>query len=188
MFCLTVAYWDAQWREGVRPVRVWLTIGVFLGLVVVVICHDTGLIQKITQRRLPAKVDPLRHMDGWKATSQAVARARNHLLGEGHEVLIIGSHYGLTGQISFYLPEARRGLPDKPLVYYRTSDRPRNQFYFWPGYRGIHSGANAIYVDEVPLSKFKRGWFRTWLAGGNDLYEPDPPWRTKVPKEVSDEF
>jgi len=188
MFCLTVVYWDARWREGVRPIRAWLTIGLILGLFVVVICHDTGLIQKITQRRLPAKVDPLRRVDGWKETAQAVARARNHLLGEGQEVLIIGSHYGLTGQISFYLPEARRGLPDRPLVYYRSSDRPRNQFYFWPGYRGIHSGANAIYVDEVPLSKFKRGWFRTWLAGGNDLYEPAPTSRTKVPREVSEEF
>jgi len=33
------------------------------------------------------------------------------LLGEGEDVLIIGSHYGITGLISFYLPEARRGLP-----------------------------------------------------------------------------
>jgi len=188
MFCLAVAYWHARWREGARAVAGWLAAGMILGVFAVVICHDTGLIQKIARRRLPPKVDPLRRVDGWKETAQAVGDARKQLLGEGKPVLIIGSHYGLTGQISFYLPEARRGLPDNPLVYYRTSDKPRNQFYFWPGYRGRHKGANAIYVDESPLPKLKRGWVWPWLAGKKDFYEADAPARNRVPPEVQEEF
>jgi hypothetical protein len=159
-----------------------------LGVFAVVLCHDTGLIQRIAKRRLPPKVDPLRRVDGWKETAQAVGEVRTQLLKEGRPVLILGSHYGLTGQISFYLPEARRGLPDNPLVYYRTSDKPRNQFYFWPGYRGRHRGANAIYVDEAPLPKLKRGWVWPWLTGRKDLYEPDAPLRDRVPPEVREEF
>jgi hypothetical protein len=73
-------------------------------------------------------------------------------------------------------------------VYYRTSDKPRNQFYFWPGYRGRHQGANAIYVDEAPLPKLKRGWVWPWLAGRKDLYEPDALLRDRVPQEVREEF
>ena len=188
MFCLAVAYWELRWREGARAVGKWLVAGLLIGAFAVVICHDTGVIQKLTKRRLPPKADPLRRVDGWKETAQAVGLARKLLLSEGKEVLIIGSHYGLTGQISFYLPEARRGLPDNPLVYYRTTGKPKNQFYFWPGYRGRHTGANAIYVDEESLPKFKRGWVTAWLAGEKDLYEPNPPSRGKVPKEVLEEF
>jgi hypothetical protein len=158
------------------------------GLFTVVICHDTGLIQKITKRRLPPKMDPLRRVGGWKETAQTVGEARKELLAEGKDVLILGSHYGLTGQITFYLPEARRGLPDNPLVYYRTSDKPRNQFYFWPGYRERHKGANAIYVDEARLPQLRRGWIRDWLAGRKDFYEPDTSPPDKVPKEVLEEF
>jgi membrane-associated phospholipid phosphatase len=188
MFCLAVVYWDGRWREGSRAVRGWLTAGVAIGTVAVIICHDTGLIHKVIGLRLPPKLDPLRRVDGWKETAQAVGRARAGLLAEGREVLIIGSHYGLTGQISFYLPDARRGLPEQPLVYYRSSDRPRNQFYFWPGYRGRHTGANAIYVDEAPLPSLKRGWFWHWLSGNPDLYGPTPPPRGGIPKEVMQEF
>ena len=110
------------------------------------------------------------------------------MLAEGREVFIIASHYGLTGQISFYLPDARPGLPDRPLVYFRSSDRPKNQFYFWPGYRQHHPGANAIFVDEVPPPKLKRDWVWEWLRGGKDLYLPDPPERDPVPPEVLAEF
>ena len=152
------------------------------------ICHDTGLIHKITSRRLPPKIDPLRRVNGWKETARLAGEARSKLLGEGRDVFIIGSHYGITSQISFYLPEARHGLPDKPLVYYRSSEKPRNQFYFWPGYRERHKGANAIYIDDASLPKFKRGWIWTWLSGGADIYEPIAPSPATVPREVQQEF
>ena len=34
------------------------------------------------------------------------------------------------------------------MVYCPTSDRPQNQFYFWPGYRDRH-GENALYVGKA---------------------------------------
>ena len=190
MFCLMIAYWSDRWPEKPRAFRAWLITGLVVGAVAVLICHDTSLVHKLTKRRLPAKVDPLRRVNGWKETAHAVGEARSQLLADGKDVFIIGSHYGVTGQISFYLPEARRGLPDNPLVYYRTSAKPRNQFYFWPGYRDQvrFKGANAIYVDEAPLPKLKRGWLRTWLAGGTDFYEPDLPSKGTLPREVSEEF
>jgi len=188
MFCLAVAYWELRWREGARAVRRWLVAGLVFGIVSVVICHDTRLITRFTKLNVPPKLDPLRRVDGWKETAEAVGKARTKLLSEGKDVLIIGSHYGLTGQISFYLPEARRGLPDDPLVYYRTSDKPRNQFYFWPGYRERHSGANAIYVDEESLPKLRRGWVADWLAGDKNLFDSKTVRRGKVPKEVLEEF
>jgi 4-amino-4-deoxy-L-arabinose transferase-like glycosyltransferase len=188
MFCLAVAYWHGRWQQGVRAVGGWLSAGMIAGIVIVVICHDTELIHRLTKRRLPPKMDPHRRVDGWKETAQAVGAARRQLLNDGKEVFIIGSHYGLTGQITFYLPEARSGLPDNPLVYYRTSDKPRNQFYFWPGYRGRHKGANALYVDEARLPKLKHDWIQDWLAGRKDIYEPDTSPPDKVPKEVMEEF
>jgi 4-amino-4-deoxy-L-arabinose transferase-like glycosyltransferase/membrane-associated phospholipid phosphatase len=188
MFCLAVAYWHGRWREGVRAVGGWLSAGMIAGLVIVVICHDTRLVQELTKRRLPARIDPHRRVDGWKETATAVGKAREQLLAEGKETIVICSHYGLTGQVTFYLRDARRGLPDDPLVYYQTSDKPRNQFYFWPGYRGQHKGANAIYVDEARMPRLKPGWIRAWIAGEKDLYEPPVSSPGKVPREVLEEF
>ena len=86
-------------------------------------------------------------MRGWRQTAAAVGAARESLLAEGKPVFIIGAHYGLVGEISFYLPEARARVSDTPLVYYQSSETPENQFYFWPGYQS-HVGENAIYVRE----------------------------------------
>jgi hypothetical protein len=70
------------------------------------------------------------------------------LLSEDKPVFIIANHYGLVGQISFYLPEAKAEVGRQPLVYYQSSTRPRNQFYFWPGYKDRH-GENAIFLCEL---------------------------------------
>lgn len=188
MFCLAVVFWEERWRNGARAVTRWLTVGVLFGAFAVAICHDTGIIHELTKRRLPPKMDPLRRVDGWRETAAIIRQARQQLLVEGRDVLILGSHYGITGLTTFYLPEARVGLPDKPLVYFRTSDTPKNQFYFWPGYRGTHRGANAIYVDESPPPNLKRGWFWDWLARKKDIYDEKPPRKVKVPREVIEEF
>jgi hypothetical protein len=70
------------------------------------------------------------------------------LLEEGKPVFIIADNYGLAGEFTFYLPEAREKVNDTPLVYCRSSNLPENQFYFWPGY-GERKGENAIYVREL---------------------------------------
>src|ERR1041385_6115114 len=67
---------------------------------------------------------------------------------EGKSFFIITDHYGMAGQLSFYLPEARTNVLRTPLVYCRSSAVPENQFYFWPGY-SERKGENAIYVREL---------------------------------------
>jgi hypothetical protein len=101
----------------------------------------------MTGTPLPPKLDPLRRVRAWRDTATLVGREREALLSEGKEVFIIGAHYGLVGEISFYLPEAQTRVKNAPLVYYISSDRPENQFYFWPGYAD-RVGQNAIYMLE----------------------------------------
>ena len=80
---------------------------------------------------------------------QAVDEARKQLTQEGNRpVFIICGHYGLTGEFSFYLPEAKAGVPDHPLVYFQSTAVPMNQFFFWPGYKD-RKGQNAIFVQET---------------------------------------
>ncbi len=147
LFCLLVVYADRKYREGMESVRSWLVAGLCVGIPIVILAHDTNLTAKLTGRYLPAKVDPLRRVRAWKETARVVAAERARLLEEGKPVFIIGDHYGITGQLSFYLPEAKAGIQTSPLVYYRTSDRPQNQFYFWEGYQK-RKGQNAIYVQQ----------------------------------------
>jgi membrane-associated phospholipid phosphatase/4-amino-4-deoxy-L-arabinose transferase-like glycosyltransferase len=148
LFCMMVFYWDTQWRLGIRWIKPWLKTGLILGLVMVVIAHDTNLIKTISGYYVPLKYDPLHRVREWDKVALAVDAARQELLTEGKPVFIITDHYGMAGEVSFYLPEARESAKATPVVYYQTSPIPRNQFYFWPGYTE-RKGENAIYVREL---------------------------------------
>ncbi|HXJ57789.1 MAG TPA: glycosyltransferase family 39 protein [Verrucomicrobiae bacterium] len=146
---LTLLYWERRWREGCRPVVPWLRAGLALGTVLVLLGHDTALIHQVTRLSLPAKMDPLTRVRGISEIARIAGEERRVLeKAGGTETFIIASHYGLTGQITFYLPEARLGLPGSPLVYVKTSRGPKNQFYFWPEYRyrETRKGQNAVFI------------------------------------------
>jgi membrane-associated phospholipid phosphatase len=174
-FCLMVIYWEARWRLGVRQVKGWLNTGLILGFVIVILFHQTNLWSKtfgvrqvlasalhllpagrnshlvadlLTEPYLPVHLDPLHRVREWDTTARVVNQARLDLQVDGQPVFIIADHYGLVGQISFYLPEARAAIKATPLVYCRSSPAPENQFYFWPGYNQ-RKGQNAIYVREL---------------------------------------
>ena len=121
-----------------------LAAGTF-GVLVIVPLHDTKLIAKVLPFKIPPKSDPLTRVLGWKEMAQVVGKARAELLAEGKPVFLIGDHYGITSLLTFYTPEAKQGVPENPLVFFRSTAEPRNQFYFWPGYRD-RKGQNAIYV------------------------------------------
>jgi len=135
-------------RLGANRIKAWLAGGLILGLAVVIPLCDTSLITKITKYRVPVKYDPTFRVRGWTDTARVVGEVRDELLSEGKPVFIIGDHYGTVGQVSFYLPEARARVRNDPLVYYKTSPQPNNQFYFLPGYTNRH-GENAIYFVEL---------------------------------------
>ena len=148
LFVVMTIYWDTRWRLGSARIKPWLITGLALGIPVVVLFHDTNLIRKVTGGSLPANLDPLRRVRGWKEVARVVGEARQELLAEGKPVFIIGDHYGLVGEISFYLPEARAAVTGEPLVFYRTDVRTVNQLQFWPGYEN-RKGQNAIFVREL---------------------------------------
>ena len=148
LFCVMVIFWEKRFAQGAKHIRALLTIALFLGASAVAILHETNLVKKITNRYLLARADPLRRVRGWKEMAQLTERERAKLESEGKPVFVIASHYGSAGLLSFYMPEAKTNVSSEPLVYYRTSPRPNNQFYFWPGYVGARRGQNAIYVQE----------------------------------------
>ena len=149
LFFLMVIYWDTQWRLGVTKVKGWLTAGLVLGSICVVVAHNTDLTKKLVGYQIPVNQDPLHRVRVWSDVASVAGEARQELLAEGKPVFIITHHYGLAGLVSFYLPEARvQASSDSPLVYYRSSPTPDNQFFFWPGY-SQRKGENAIYLREL---------------------------------------
>jgi len=160
LFCFMVIYWDKKWRLSPGRMKPWLIAGLALGSIAVVLGHDTDLLTKVTGYRLPVNQDPLHRVREWSGVARVVGEARQELLAEGKPVFIIADHYGLVGEISFYLPEARTNVTTDPLVFYRTNPLHLNQFYLWPGY-GDHKGQNAIFVRE--------------LDRDTPLYGPVPP-------------
>jgi len=152
LFCLTAMHWDERLRHGFLRVRLLLAAGAILGLIVILVLHDTDLVRQITRRSLPAQIDPLRRVRGWNDAAETIRAARAQLLAEGKPVFLIGDHYGITSLISFYMPEARAGVPNQPLAFYESTPRPVNQFYFWPGYKN-RFGQNAIYVQRANRPK-----------------------------------
>ncbi len=148
LLCLMVVFWERRFAENARHVRAWLTIAMLSGAFLVVIMHETDLVKKITGFYLPAKADPIRRVRGWTRMAELVTRERERLMAEGKPVFVIGGHYGTSGLLSFYMPEARKEVNATPLVYYRHTAKPNTQFYFWPSYVGARRGQNAIYVQE----------------------------------------
>jgi len=177
MFCLTLIYWDARWRDGQRWVRGWLKGGLVSGLLLVAVLHNTDLIGLLVGRPLPGDVDPLRRVRGYKETADYVEQARESLAREGKPVFILCDHYGITGLFSFYLPEARRTLGTRPLVYEKSSPDPRDQLYFWPEYRYAdhRKGENAIYVVEPGSCRLEPAWPWKWLTGREIAFSSVPP-------------
>lgn len=152
MFCLMVMYWDSRFRLGTAAVKRWLLVGLVVGFPIVILFHDTSLIGKLAGHPLPVKYDPLRRVRYWDRTAATVEQQRQELLLEGRPAFIIGHHYGITGQLSFHLPEARASIKTSPLVYAVSTPTPRNQFYFWPGYN-TRKGENAIFVRDLSPGK-----------------------------------
>lgn len=149
LLCLAALQADAGWRRGVRSVRGWFVGGLALGLPLVVLLHDTNLTGKLFGQTLPPKLDPLVRVRGWKAMAETVEAERQKVLAaEGKPVFLIGAHYGITSLLSFYIPAAKAGVPHAPIVFYQSSEKPENQYAFWPGY-AVHRGHNAIYVQQL---------------------------------------
>jgi hypothetical protein len=152
LFCLMVIYWDTRWRLGAARIKPWLIAGLALGFVTVMLGHDTNLIKKLTGQMLPVNLDPLHRVRGWRDVARVAGEARQGLLAEGKPVFIIGDHYSLVGEISFYLPEAKAAVTTDPLVFFRTDPQAVNQFHFWPGYEN-RKGQNAIFVRGLDRSR-----------------------------------
>jgi membrane-associated phospholipid phosphatase len=187
LFCLMVLYWEQRWRAGVRAVRAWLIAGLGFGLPLVVILHNTDLVGSIVRKPLPAKLDPLSRARGYREMARLVEEARTKLLADGKPVFIIGGHYGITGLLTFYVPEARTNVTTRPLVFGHAPKRASNQFYFWPGYHGQRSGHNAVFVQEVALPSLVDGWAGKWLSGEPDLWRSEPQARP-APPALLEEF
>ncbi len=187
MLCVMVIYWETVFREKPRFVKTWLISGLVFGLPAAVLIHDTNLVGKLLGRPLPVQIDPLRRVRGHREMARIVTQAREALAREGKPVFVIGEHYGITSLLTFYQPEARARVVDAPLVFCRPSDRPVNQYYFWPGYAETHTGQSALYVRERNPAKLAKGWSLRWLKGETYLIdpatravpEPAPDWLTR---------
>jgi hypothetical protein len=70
-------------------------------------------------------------------------------------------------------------VSNDPLVYSRSSDKPENQFYFWPGY-GLRSGQNAIFVHETHTPQPLPEHIQKEFATVTDLGIHDIPYRDRV--------
>lgn len=147
-FIAMVLYWDDRFQAGVRAVKGWLWSGLSLGLVLVVLMHDTNLVGKITGSPLPAKLDPLRRVRAFSEMGRLVGAARERLAAEGQPVFLIGANYGITSLLMFYVPEARATAKTAPLAYCPPAPHPLNQYHIWPGYLGARTGQNALFVRE----------------------------------------
>jgi membrane-associated phospholipid phosphatase len=187
LFGLMALYWGKRWDSGAAVLRPLLTAGIALGLVLVVMLHDSNLAGRILHRRLPPKLDLLHRVHGWKELARIVGQARRQLAAEGPPAFIIAGHYGLTSQLSFYLPEAKSRVLAEPLVYYYATQHPWNQFYFWPNYLN-RAGQNALFVREISAPVLRPHWFWRWCRGDPDIFLPDKPPEPPPPPEVAGQF
>jgi membrane-associated phospholipid phosphatase len=188
LFCLAAIYWWKRWLDGARALKPALVGGLIFGAVAVVILHAPNLVNKVIHRKLPAKLDLLRRVSGWKELAQVAGDARSRLeQKEGAPAFIICEHYGFTSQITFYLPEARSHVRSDPIVFFEAEDRPQNQFYFWPSYLD-RKGQNAVFIRQVEPPKLQPDWLSRWWRHDPDILLPDKPPALPPPAELRRQF
>jgi len=187
LFCLMAIYWTARWKNYASILKPILAFGIGAGVFFVVVAHDTQLLNKLFHRRLPARADVMRRVHGWRETAAIVGQVRAELGRQGQPPFIICDHYGLTGQFSFYLPEAKSAVKTNPLVFYRVVPVPDTQFYYWPNYLD-HTGQNALFIRQVELPRLRPDWLSRWWHRSDDLYLADAPSHPPLPPELVQEF
>jgi hypothetical protein len=136
---------------------------------------------------LPASLDPLRRAEGWKETAAVVGAEKDKLEAEGKPTIMIGEHYGITGEVTFYWPESKKRVADDPDVFFYATAKPQNQFFFWPNYLD-KKGDNAIFFRESGAPKLKPGWFGPWWRREDDLYVTEKPPLDPPPPEITKQF
>jgi hypothetical protein len=186
LFLAAAVIWSARSRSGSKLPRWFLVLGISIGLPVAVLLHDTRLVGKVTGWQLPRRMDPMNRVRGYHQLAPQVAEQRAKLeKSDGKPVFIIADHYGRAGLLSFYIPEAKAAVGTaRPLVTVRATEKPENQFWFWPEYRyDDRRGENAIYVietdDKLPTPPELLTEFQTVTDLGMFDDEPDPKraWR-----------
>jgi hypothetical protein len=143
LFALAVTFIEPRWNEVKNVVRPLLKWGFAIGLVVVVFLHDTNLTGKVFSFDLAAKLDPLARVRAWSTLTKTVHEERE----KAKTQFVIGAHYGVTSLMTFYTPETRKAPRDNKLFYALATDRPVNQFYFWPNYIS-RAGEDALFVQR----------------------------------------
>lgn len=143
LFLLAAFWWHSQGNP--KALKWWLSLGLAVGIPLVVFLHDTQLFHKVTGIYLSEKVDPLNRVRGGSDLAAVVAEQRKALEGEGKPVFLIADHYGRASLLNFYLHTEPEFVRDGKIAYTLSSTLPRNQYWFWSGYEH-RVGENAIFV------------------------------------------
>ena len=130
-------------------------IGFAVGFPLLGLAHETNWAAKFIGGPLPAGMDPLRRLRGFRETASVVGAEYAKLAASGRPTHILCYHYGYAGVLSFYLPKniSRVGTLD-PLVLAWRNEKPNNQLWFWPEYEyRDRQGTDFLVVfqsDEPP--------------------------------------
>ena len=182
LFCLAALYWHERSRLAKRL----LVGGLVPGLLASALMYDTDLLGKIIAK-LPGDADPSHRVRGWSESARVI-EAEGQRFDPG--AFIIADRYSTAGLFSFYSPLARAALrsPD-PLVYCLDTDRPVNEFYFWPEYHYLTTrhGQNALFVRLLDPYPMESGWLWKWFNHEEFDYVNIPP-PADAPESITDHF
>lgn len=145
LFLFAAFWWHSQ--GNLRAARWLLSLGLFVGIPLVVFLHDTHLFHKVTGVYLSEKVDPLNRVRGGTELAEIVREQRKLLEEKGKPVFLIADHYGRASLLNFYLQTEPMFVRDGKIAYTLSTTTPHNQYWFWPGYEA-REGENAIYVTS----------------------------------------
>ena len=135
--------------ERLKNGRMWLSIGTWLSLLMVLLLFAIPWLQESGTVSLPYTLNPFRQLVGWKKLTPALLEAGYH----PEENFLFADKYQTTSLLSFYGPKQKRAY------FFNLSQTRNNQFSYWPPMEHNEKGKTGYFVVIENREEMALHWY-----------------------------
>jgi len=138
------------WGAFYKKWKIWLHIGTWISIFMVLCSFAIPFIQMRTNWPLPYGLNPFRQLVGWNKLPEIL----NQIGYDPKNEFLFGDKYQAASLLSFYSPEKKRAY------FFNISDTRKNQFSYWPQMEQKEKGKNGYFLVLENTKENTLEWYR----------------------------